>query len=670
MSLLKQFIQEYDDVYYTNLNKENTDNILQEIKQAEKIINMPKLHPTPEIKQCYKQLKEQYKSALVMHLVGDCHLTMIAFLNILFKDSLIPLNNSLAQKKFIIRFCQTSFVRAHYKHNNININLYTLDYSLSNLEAIEYFEVFVNLDLLQECVIIKESDFSNKKTLNAIKDSDCILWVLSKPEKYKKEDLLKIIKKKPSIAIVSYDKDKKEEHEALEQISTLRKQLISQYNLQSLHDLHVWNLFESHRLDEKFTLCKIINNFTKQQLSGKIKTSGSILSALEQTKNLIESFYAQKEKDTSKQDITQNTIMQDIVDNVYEVLQQARLKRGNTILKVALEKNKNIDKHYKIIFQHYKKLDVAYHKANEHFITRLNKVFADYHHEVFVTIAKDLKRYLDSIIESILDNLDTVKIKTRPNQLNLLGMLTNRRIVYESFQLNKDELLREIKDSKSLLARKHKNLLQKLAKLDSNITQSMLDIMQNFEQVLQEWGEETHHLILQKKPSYVSTDSYIDLEEFQLGIFQDFTKQHKAIIDNSLMKMHTDIAAIRIWVEATKTLLLECLVLRIDQKFHADKSLVKQNNKIHITPIDKAFLRDCIVEFLPERIEQIFCSLPILHTTFDSTPQQLLQATKEHERNIRDRIRDIIDLRQTLKAGTKILENAIRNRGETSLGNE
>ena len=295
MSLLKQFIQEYDDLYDKNLSKEGTGDILQEIKQAERIINMPKLHPTQEIKQCYKQLKEQYKSPLTMQLVGDCHLSMIAFLNVLFKDSLIPLNNSLAQKKFIIRFSQVSFARAYYKQNSINVNLHTLDCSSSNLESIEYFEVFVNVDLLQECVIIKESDFSSKKTLNAIKDSDCILWVLNKPEKLKKEELLKIIKKKPSIAIIAYDKKEKEEHGILEQVSTHRKQLISQYSLQSIHDLHLWNLLEFYRLDEKFALCKILNNLAKQQLSGKIKTPENILSALDQTKILIESFYAQKD---------------------------------------------------------------------------------------------------------------------------------------------------------------------------------------------------------------------------------------------------------------------------------------------------------------------------------------------------------------------------------------
>lgn len=668
MSLLKQFIQEYDDLYDKNLSKENTGDILQEIKQAEKIINMPKLHPTQEIKQCYKQLKEQYKSPLTMQLVGDCHLSMIAFLNVLFKDSLIPLNNSLAQKKFIIRFSQVSFARAYYKQNSVNVNLHTLDCSSSNLESIEYFEVFVNVDLLQECVIIKESDFDSKKTLNAIKDSDCILWVLNKPEKLKKEELLKIIKKKPSIAIIAYDKKEGEEHEVLEQISTHRKQLISQYNLQSIHDLHLWNLLEFYRLDEKFALCKILNNLAKQQLSGKIKTPENILSALDQTKILIESFYAQK--DTLKQDSAQNTIMQDILENIQAVLQRAKLKRGNAILKIALEKNKNIDKHYKIIFQHYKKLDLAYHKASKHFITRLNNLINDYNYEIFVTIAKGLKRYLDSIIVSVLDNLETIKIKTRPNQPKFLDVLTNRRIVYDSFQLNKDELLREIQDSKSLLARRHKNLLQKLMRLDSHIKQSMHDIMQNFEQVLQEWVEESHHIILQKKPSYISTDSYISLEEFQLKIFQDFTQQHKAMIDDTLLKMHTDITTISVWVEATKTILLECLILRIDQKFHADKALVKQDNKIRTTPLDKAFLQDCILEFLPEKVEQIFCSLPISNTIFDSIPKQLSQITKEHEKTIRNKIREIMDLRQTLKNGTKILENAIENGSEISVNNE
>ncbi len=659
MNLLTQFIQEYDDLYYKNLSKENTGDILQEIKQAEKIINTPKLHPTLEIKQYYKQLRGYYKNPLCVQLIGDCHLSMITLLNVLFKDSLIPLHNGLAQKKFVIHFAPYFFTKAHYKNGSANISLHTLDCTSSHLEEIEYFEIFTPSPLLQECMIVKENDFSDKKTLNVLKDSDCIIWLLNKPKKLKKEELLKIIKKKPTIAILCYDDKEKEDHEVLEQISTQRKQLDSQFNLHALYDMHLGNLLEAYRLEEKFALCKIIGTLYKQQLTNKARPMESIITSLDQTKALIESYYAQK--DTTKQATLQNTIMQDIADSLQTALQIAKSKRGVTILKNAFEKNKNIDKHYKIIFEHYKKLDLMYHKANETLIAKTKQLIAEYNREIFVTISKGLKKYFDSIVESVLDNIEIIKIKTRPNQPKFFDLITNRRIVYESFQLHHKELLKEIEDSKSLLVRKNKSLLTKLTRLDSYIAQSVQDMMQTFGQVLHDWIAQGHRLILQKKPAYISMDCYINLEEFQLGVFHNFTKQHNNIMNDFVMQAHTNITTLSVWVQATKTMLLECVILRIEQKFHANKALVKQAKRVDLAPIDRVFLQDCILEILPQVIEQIFCSLPAAHTHFDSIPNQLLQETKKNEKIVRNRIRDIMDLRQTLKIGTKILENAIEN---------
>lgn len=663
MSLLTQFIQEYDDLYYKNLSKENTGDILQEIKQVEKIINMPKLHPTPEIKQYYRQLREHYKSPLCLQLVGDCNLTMIALINVLFKDSIIPLHNGLAQKKITLRFSPYHFTRAYYKHGGVDVDLHTLDLSANSLEEIECFDIFIPNALLQECIITKESDFSEKKTINAIKDSDCILWIISKPEKLKKDELLKIIKKKPAIAILSHDKQEKEEHEILEQISTQRKQLASDYNLNTIYDLNIWNLFESYKLDEKFALCKIIGTLHKQHLLGRVKPLENTIATLTQAQTLIESFYAQKEP--ARQITQQHTIMQDINDGLQMIFQIAYTKRGVVILKSAFEKNKIIDKHYKIIFAHYKRLDFIYHKANEALIAKTKQLITEYSREIFVTIAKGLKKYLDSIVESIMDNVETIKIKTRPNQPKFLDILTNRRIVYNSFQIHREELLNEIDDSKSLLARKHKNLLAKLSRLDSYITQSAQDIMQTFEQVLHEWIANGHRLILQKKPAYISSDSYVSLEEFQLGIFHSFTKKHKIIMNDFITQVHTHITTLGVWVQATKTMLLECIILRIEQKFHADKALVKQTNKANNTPLDRDFLQNCIIELLPKKIEQIFCSLPTNNTIFDSISTKLLQEAKDNEKIVRSRIKEIMDLRQTLKVGTKILEKAIDSECET-----
>ncbi|RDU58782.1 hypothetical protein, partial [Helicobacter sp. MIT 14-3879] len=64
---------------------------------------------------------------------------------------------------------------------------------------------------------------------------------------------------------------------------------------------------------------------------------------------------------------------------------------------------------------------------------------------------------------------------------------------------------------------------------------------------------------------------------------------------------------------------------------------------------------------LPKEIKDLFCQLPNSKTQFNNIPALLHEEAKENEKIIRYRVREIIDLRQTMKVGTKLLDNAMTN---------
>ena len=287
-------------------------------------------------------------------------------------------------------------------------------------------------------------------------------------------------------------------------------------------------------------------------------------------------------------------------------------------------------------------------------ITSLSKEYS----KTFISFPL-LKKYLDSIVDSILDNVESIRIRTRPSMPSFFDILTNRRIVYQSFQINNETVLKELEDSQSLLARKYKSLLTKINRFDMYVNQNVVDNLESFSFVIEEWIRKGHHLVLQKKPSFISIEPYLSLEEFNLSVHTHFTKKHHTIIRDFVDTMQSNLLALSIWVQATKKVLFECVISHLEKKFQHDKNLAKNCKAKEIKPLDRDFLINTILNILPEEIQRLFCELPSTKGTLDNIPALLHAETKENEKIIRYRIREIIDLRQNVKVATKILENAI-----------
>ncbi|RDU67059.1 hypothetical protein CQA53_02020 [Helicobacter didelphidarum] len=666
MSILEQFLSEYNEIYYKNLNKDISEDVFGEIRQVEKIMNSPKLHPTQELKGFYKSLHEQYEAPIRVALIGNTPLNKIIFINVLLKDSIIPLNNALAQKKFILKFSTTnSFARAYYKHTMIPINIHTFDCTQSNLDEIEYFEIFVASDILRHIEIIKDYDKLDKNSLSLVKDVDLVFWVLELKNKMNYHEILKkIIKKKPTFAILTHINKTFEDNELLELISLTAKNLDITYGLNEIYDIDLWNLFYEYRLNEKFMFLKTFGLLNKQITSMKTKSFDNAISWLKNAEASIESFYIQKEDSKQipiRNDKTQGDKIQNLVENMDKASQVAKLKRAKILLKDASDKNKIIDSHYKILFNHYKSLDNAYHKANLKLIAKVAQIDNEYNHDVLKTIVKSIKKYLDSIVDSILDNVETIKVRTRPSKPNFFDILTNRLIVYQSFQVNRDGILRELEDTQSLLVRKHKNLITRINRFNTYIAQSVEEGLQNFSSVIEQWIKQGHHLVLQKKPPIISMDRYFSLEEFNLSVYTNFTKKHHEMMYAFVDEVQLKLLTITVWVQATKKILLEYVIQKLDKKFQDDKVLAKMMRAKEIRPLDRDFIVDCILEILPPECHELFCRLPQSQIQFQDIPMHLTNEAKENEKIIRYRVREIMDLRQTMKTATKLLDMAILN---------
>ena len=653
ISLLDTFIKEFNDYYYSNLYKDTSSDIFSEIRHVEKIMTNPKFHPTNELKNYYKQIRENYASPFRTMLVGGNDMAKIIFINVLLKDSILPLNNLLAQKRIVVKYSTHKFVIAHCKNYSMSINLHTFEFSGANLEEIDYFEIFINDEILKNIEIVKPSDGFDKKSLGSLKDIDLILWIFELNSKINKDSLAKILKKKQVITLLTHINKEIEEGELLEQISNTKNYIDETFGLNEVYEIDLWNLFYGYRLDERAMLQKSFGLLSKQ-ITSKNRNLDTVVSMLDGLKTNVESFFNERE------DYTLDKIQQDklnkISESMQKSLQNARVSRGMSLLKDALDKNRVIDSHYKMLFAHYKLLDNEYHKATLMLCSRALKLHAEYNKEAFISISKSIKKYLDSMVDSILDSMETIKISTRPSNPSFLDNITNKKIVYEGYQINQDELLRELDDSQSLLARKHKNLLTKISRFVSYVSQNIDDSLESFNYVLKEWISKGHHLVLQKKPPFVSMDRYLSLEEFNLGIYDTFTKQHNEIMRDFNDKVKTSLSALNVWVQATRKVLLECVISRLEKKLLHDKHLAKIGKAGEIKKIDRDLIVDTILELLPSEIHRLFCELPGARNEFENIPMLLSSVSKENEKLIRYRIREIMDLRQSAKVATKILD--------------
>ncbi|STQ86979.1 hypothetical protein LS73_006870 [Helicobacter muridarum] len=677
MSILKIFLKEYNELHHVSYTDEPTSDILSQIRQVEKIMSNPKFHPTQELKGFYKNIREQYKKTLKILLLGTQGMDKIAFINAILKDNIIPLNSQMSQKKIILRYSTNAFVRINYKDSTnkdttnskdfiLSNTLHSLDISQTSLEQIESFEIFTPSSFLQSFDIIKDIDGFKQENSSSLKDADMYIWLLELNSKIQQQDVIaKIIKKKPTIAILTKTQKYNDAHELLEQISTDKNMLNEKFKLSATYSISFELFFIEQKIDEKFAIIKQLYILEKQLNSTKNKNCESIKAIFESARANIEQFYLEKNKANELEkssDIklqSQKEKMQAIEESIIKIAQNAKNKKNFILLKEVFEKNKVIDMHYKILFDHYKLLDYNYHKENLNLIAKVIKLNNEYNKELLSNILKSFKRYLESIVDSILDNIDTIKMRIRPKQTSFLDIITNRHIIYETYQINIQEVAKELDDNQSPLARKHKTLLSKISRFDAYINNTIEDSLLAFGNVIEEWIKRGHHLVLQKKPPFISVDGYFNLEEFNLSVYRNFTNKHYEIMREFAEKIHTELTILSVWIRATKKMLLECVISRLKDKLHKDKMLAKNAKVDMIIPLNRAFIVDTIIDILPQEIKDLFCMLPSSRTEFDRIPELLNDEAKENEKIIRYRIREIIDLRQTMKTGTKLIYDTI-----------
>lgn len=660
MGILEQFIYEYNEIYYKTLNKDSKSNIFDEIKQVEKIMTNPKFHPTNELKKFYKNLYEQYDMPLRIILMGNNALSKIMFLNVLFKSAIIPLNNLLIRKKFIVKFGRQNYTKAHYKNASVSVNLHNFDCSQASLDEVEHFEIFIQSEFLYNLEMIKDSDDLEKKSINVAKDMDLIIWFLEIKSKIIYHDnFVKLIKKKPLLTILTYINKNLEHNELLEQISTQTQYLNEQLNINVIYDIDLWNLIYEYRLDEKFMLYKTFDTLYQQIMALKTKFADNSLILLDNTKNAVTTFYTKKSETPIKQ--SQHDKIKNIIETINKYLQDMKTQRGIALLKEILEKAKLIDINYKTLFTHYKTLCNNYHNANKTLIAKVTQFYDEINKEIYRKIAKNLKRYFESIVDSILDNIEPIRIRTRPAQPSFFDNLVNKRIVYQGYEIYSDEIFKELDDVQSFLMRQHKMLVTRINRFYTYTTQYIENSLEDFDMILEEWIRQGHHLVLQKKNSIISMDSYFNLEEFNLSVRMNFTKKHNEIIYDFLSQIQTGLSALGVWVCSTRKMLLECVIRRLELKIQQDRILAKHGKSNEITPITRDTITDIMLDILPIEIQNLFCNFMGIYDGFDKISMCLNNEARENDKIVRYRMREMIELRQSLKIAIKMLEQTMQH---------
>lgn len=665
MSILKLFLKEYNELYHESYQEEGASDALSQLRQVEKIMSNPKFHPTQELKAFYKHIKEQCKRSLKILLLGTDGLDKIHLINALLKQIAIPPHPSLASKRFIIKYAPAPFFKAipregvKDKEAPFGSSLHTLDTSAQALEPFEGFEIFLPAALLKNFELIK--DFEGFKQDSHLKDADLYIWLLELNSRLPQQDLIaKIVKKKPTLALLTNAHKLGDPHEVLEKISLEKHALLEKFKLAAIETLSLEPACCGEGSLESACTLAHFTNLEREFRRLKTRDYDQLTSLLESSLAGLEAL-KQESKTTQAPMENQQERLEAFEESLLKVAQLAKNRRDHALLKEAFEKSRALDSHYKILFDHYKALDYAYHKENLNLKAKAVRFNNDYNSEILGNILKSFKRYLESIVDSILDNIETLKVRTRPNNASFLDLLINRHIVYETFQIRVEEVQKELEDHQSLLARQHKSLIAKINRFDTYLTNAVDESLLAFGAAIEEWIKRGHHLVLQKKPGFISMDGYFDLEEFNLGVYRNFTKKHHALMYDFVERIHTELTVLSVWVQATKKMLLECVVSRLQEKLRQDRLLAKSGRAGDISPLERSFIMDTILDILPNEIKELFCLLPKAKTQFDELPELLHAEAKENEKILRYRIKEIMELRQSMKAGTKILEAALKS---------
>lgn len=630
--LLNNFIKEYNEIYKESFIQDYSSDTFSEINKIQKIITGPKLYPTLEMKSFFKDIKQEYRSPLKICFIGENKLVCQLF-NILLKDAALPLYPHLINEKIIIKSASEYFVNAVLKDEKIGVNLF----HNKAIKDIQYYEIFSPYEMLKDFEFYKEREFEKKH----IKDYDIFIQIID----FNSPNDTKInIGKKPTVAIVNYSGS---HEEFLSYFAIIKNSLSDKYKISQVIDLDIEMLFLTQGFYEKFSIFENLS-----LLETKLQSS------------INDDDITQIKDNLTNQEIVNKKLIQfqkitEIKENIYQISQNAKLNRNINMLKEVLEKVKNILKSYKSLLLHYNTLYTNYHKASKSFIKNLHYLNDEYEKEIHKSISLAIKSYLDSIVESISENLEPIKLKIR--QKNNSFLFLKKEVVIDTFLINCSNVFKEVENNQSILSRKHRALLSQINSLKISVNKTVLASLKPLNLLIEDWIKSGHYLTLKKKPNFISMNPFFDLEEFNINanslLMQDYTET----INNFLQKINSRLVELDVWVRATQNLLLECIIRRMEQALHNNKQLLKsgkEDAKRDLIKIDNNLIIEIIHDLLPSKLSNIFITISSLSK--DSNLENLLQSIRK--RNllaIKERLKEILFIKKMLTYSIKELQDVI-----------
>ncbi|PAF45888.1 hypothetical protein [Helicobacter sp. 11S02629-2] len=664
MTLLQKFIKEYDGLYHDLFLEDSST--AGEIRRVEKIINNPKFHPTLELKNIFKVLKEQGKECLKISIIGEDSNNKLLFINCLINQALLPLSPLFASKKIVIKHDTISNVYAVYKDKKVHINPYKA--TKTQISNAEYIEVFLEHEFLKDYELIKSSGSFDKEC----KDSDILLWLQGMDCALKENlELGKLVKKKPSICILTTNKSDGEK-ELLEKISQKKASINKNYKGLQVLEVGLLELFKELKLDKKLDISKSFSEFCALYQSYKGDEHNKIediKTALDEAKNsllqVLESAKEASKETNKKEDIKkeagknfQVNKLADIKESIAKLSQNAKLNKEEKILKALYDKMKIISDNYKVLQNHYQKLYILHKKESDVIITDNINLSSQFAITLYSDISIAIENYLKSIAKAIVDNLIPITIRLKNYNGGFFARFNDK--ILDTYKINKKDILNELADERSIVVRNYKLVLSKIdtASLESHasVEKSLVPLQDGVD----EWIQQGHLLILQKRPSYISMDSFFSLQEFNLSVYKNLTQNYEKILNDLNTASYQRLLEVKSWLKATQVLMVQNVIYIIEEQLKALKTALREGQKIEKLTIDIDYVFSLLKTQLPADLKEILDKIPSKNMHSHMLETMLKDEQESNKTKIHKQILEVNSLRKGTKEALRILSSSIK----------
>ncbi|PAF50989.1 hypothetical protein BKH43_03800 [Helicobacter sp. 13S00401-1] len=663
MTLLQKFIKEYDSLYHDLFLEDSST--AGEIRRVEKIINNPKFHPTLELKNIFKVLKEQGKECLKISIIGENPSDKLLFISCLTNQALLPISPLFANKKIVIKHDTASNVYAVFKDKKVHINPYKV--SKAQLNGVEYIEVFLEHEFLKDYELIKTSDSIDKDT----KDSDLLLWLQGMESALKENlELSKLVKKKPSLCILT-TKKLDDEKELLEKVAQKKASINKNFKGLQVLEVCLLELFKELKLDKRLEVTKSFAEFctTYQGCKGdECNKLEEISKALDEAKNnLLQILESNKDsnkdllKEESKKELSQNfqtNKLTDIKESLAKLSQNAKLNKEEKILKALYDKMKLISDSYKLLQNHYQKLYILHKKESDTLILDNINLSSQFSITLYSDISIAIESYLKSIAKAVVDNLSKTTIRLKNYNAGLFARFNTK--LFETYIINKQDILNELADERSIVVRNFKLVLSKIDSASLESHDSVQKSLMPLQDGLDEWIKQGHLLILQKRPSFISMDSFFSLQEFNLSVYKNLTQNYERILDDLNTASYQRLLEVKSWLKATQVLMVQNTIYTIEERLKALKTQVREGKKVDMLNIDIEYIYNILKTLIPADLKEILDKIPSKNMHSHMLETMLKDEQESNKTKIHKQILEVNSLRKGTKEALKILSCSIK----------